>query len=141
MRLSKHSHAALCLHGAICLSTFSSKFTSMAQCSQSPSFSLIIFGRRGSRWSGPSPSYSQFFFHTGSFCDIMFPVLLLSNPKPGPRERTWQECTILGVSRTHTGCGSQHVLVCRLHCLVITARRDLAVIDVGMVGGMGVVGR
>ena len=39
----------------------------MAQCSQSPSFSLIIIGRRGSRWSGPSPSYSQFFFfHTDS---------------------------------------------------------------------------
>ena len=97
----------------------------MAQCSQSPSFSLIIIGRRGSRWSGPSPSYSQFLFHTGSFCDIMSPVLLLSSPKPRPpttRKRPWQECTILGVSRTHTGFGSQLALVCRLRCLVITAR-------------------
>ena len=127
MSLSKHSHAALCMHSSNRLSSFSGKFTPMAQCSQSPSFSLIkIIGRRGSRWSGPSPSYFQFlFFHTGSLCDIMFPVLLLSSPKPGSsttRERPWQECTILGVSRTHTGCGSQLDLVCGLRCLVTTAR-------------------
>ena len=46
-----------------------------------------------------------------------------------------------GLSRTHTGFGSKLALVCGLRCLVITARRDLAVIDVGMVGGMGVAGR
>ena len=127
MGLSKHSHAALCLHGADSLSTFSGKFIPMAQCSQSPSFSLIIIGRRGSRWSGPSPSYSQFSSSTlvRVFSDIMSPVLLLSSPKPRPsttRGRPWQECTILGVSRTHTGHGSQLVLVCGLRCLVITAR-------------------
>ena len=80
----------------------------MAQCSQSPSFSLIIFGRSVFRSLGPSPSNFQFIVR----CDIILPVLLLSSPKPGPRERPWQECTILGVRRTHS-YGSQLALVCQ----------------------------
>ena len=120
----------------------------MAQCSQSPSFSLIIIGRRGSRWSGPSPSYSQiFFFHTGWFvcsvtsclqfccCPAQSQVRPLLVGGPGKNAQFW---AFLG-----------HIQV-MVHSLLLFAGSAawwlqrvviLAMIDVGMVGGMGVAGR